>query len=553
MIYKYILYQDINQSKENPVETKEFFSLSLDSIEAATRFVRTLLEKYKVTNMDIVRAQLFVEETIVYWEKASRENEKFSISLRKRFKTITLSLNYWGEQSNPLTLPEETEESEIDLIGQNILIGLSSVTYSYDNGCNNVSYTLKEKPLNPAMTTAIALTAAIVFGLGLQYLAPDVGTLLAKNVLTPLSSKFFGFLNAIVIPVLFLSAIGSIFNMDNISQMKRIFKSLLMWCLEIMLLVSVIAVVAAQLFFLGDSPTQSAGASSDLWKQIGDMIFGIIPANIIQPFLDGNTLEIMFLAIIGGIAMLTLKGRFPLLTKVITEANLIFSTILDAVCSLMPWVVFISVLNMIVSGNGGALLGAIGVIALIMVCYLILVFFILLSVVLVEKMSPIDYLKTAGPFLLIALTTASSSASFASHNAIAVMKQNIREYVVNFSIPVGVLFNKQIVIFHMVLISLFMGKYYQMTFSLGEIIPVVIFCMILSVACPPTPGMGAFLFTISFNLMGLPLEGLALAVSIDIFLDYIATAINVMTTNVGMLHTEHMLATKERKVIGIKR
>jgi Na+/H+-dicarboxylate symporter len=47
------------------------------------------------------------------------------------------------------------------------------------------------------------------------------------------------------------------------------------------------------------------------------------------------------------------------------------------------------------------------------------------------------------------------------------------------------------------------------------------------------------------------LEGLALAVSIDIFLDYIATSINVMTTNVGMLHTEHLLRTKESKVIGI--
>ena len=535
------------------METKKFFSLSLESIESASEFVRTLLEKYNCTKMDSVRAQLFVEETIVYWQKASRENEKFEISLRKRFKTITLSMNFWGEQSNPLTLPEETEESDYDLIGQNILIGLSSVTYSYDNGCNNVSYTLKEKPLNPAMTTASALLAAIIIGSGLQYFAPDTGALIASNILTPLSSKFFGFLNAIVIPVLFLSAIGSIFNMDNISQMKRIFKSLLKWCMEIMILVSVITVVAAQLFFLGDSSTASAGASDDLWKQIGEMIFGIVPANIVQPFLDGNTLEIMFLAIIGGIAMLTLKGRFPFLTKVITESNLIFSTILDAVCSLMPWVVFISVLNMIVSGNGGALLGAIGVIALILVCYLIQVFFILLSVALVEKMNPIDYLKTAGPFLLIALTTASSSASFASHNTIAVMKENIREYVVNFSIPVGVLFNKQIVIFHMVLISLFMGKYYQMTFSLAEIIPVVILCMILSIACPPTPGMGAFLFTISFNLMGIPLEGLALAVSIDIFLDYIATAINVMTTNVGMLHTEHLLRTKESKAVGIKR
>jgi len=531
------------------VETKKFFSLSLDNIEIATAFVRDLLEKYNCTKRDSVRAQLFVEETIVYWEKASQENEKFEISLRKRFKTITLSMNYWGDQSNPLTLPEETEDADLDLIGQNILIGLSSVTYSYDNGCNNVSYTLKEKPLNPAMTTAIALAAAIIIGLGLLHFAPATGVLIASAILTPLSSIFFGFLNAVVIPVLFLSAIGSIFNMDNISQMKIIFKSLLKWCVGIMVLASVIVLAAAQLFYLGNSSVASSGGNSDLWSQVGKMIFGIIPANIIQPFLDGNTLQIMFLAIIGGIVMLTLKGRFPFVTKIITEANLIFSTILDAVCSLMPWVVFISILNMMVSGNGGALFGAIGVIALILGCFLILVLIMLLSVALIEKMSPIAYLKSAAPFLLIAFSTASSSASFASHNATAIFKQDIRDYVVNFSIPVGVLFNKQSVIITMVLTSLFMGGYYQMTFSIGEIIPVIILSMVLSVACPPTPGMGAFLFTIAFNLMGIPLEGLALAVSIDIFLDYPCTAIHVLITNIGMLHTEHMLRMKENKAI----
>ncbi|MGV8906836.1 MAG: dicarboxylate/amino acid:cation symporter [Acetobacterium sp.] len=531
------------------MEVKKFFSLSLNSIDEANKFVRDLLIKNNCTKLDNVRAQLFVEETIVFWEKEAQENQTFEISIRRRFKTITLSLNYWGNQSNPLTLPEDPEDPEFSLIGQNILIGLSSVTYAYENGCNNVSYTLKAKSANPAMTTGIALGAGILCGLIVQYFSPATGLVLANTILTPLSQTFFGFLNAIVIPVLFFSAIGSIFNMDNMAQMKRIFRILLSWSLGIILLASTVSLLAAQFTLLSQDSATTGGATGDLWNQIGEMIFGIIPTNVLQPFLDGNTLQIMFLAIVGGIVMLTLKGRFPFITKVITEGNLIFSTILDAICTLMPWVVFISILNMMVSGNGGALLGAIGLIALILLAFVAINLFLLLSVLLIEKINPMTYLKTIFPFLIIAFSTASSSATLASHNATAVFKQGIRDYVVNFSIPVGVLFNKQFAIPILLLTSLFIGRFYQITFTLGEIIPVVILCMILSVAVPPSPGMGPFLFTIVFNLLGIPLEGLALAVTIDIFMDYPATAGHVMITNIGMLHTEHLLRMKENKRI----
>lgn len=535
------------------MEVKKYFQLKLDSIDEANEFVQKLLQKYKCTKMDNMRAQLFVEEAIVYWEQEAQENATFEISLRKRFKTISLSLNYWGDPSNPLTIPESSEEDseqEFNLIGQNILIGLSTVTYSYENGCNNVSYTLKEKPVNPALTTAIALLAGIFSGLLLQRLAPSLGLLIGNTILTPISSTFFGFLNAIVVPVLFFSTIGSIFNMDNVAQMKRIFRMLLSWSMAIILLTSAITLFAARLTFLSESTSAAGGGSGDLWNQIGKMVFGIIPTNVLQPFIDGNTLQIMFLAIICGVVMLTLKGRFPAITKIITESNLIFTTILDGVCALIPLVVFISILNMMVSGNGGAMLGAIGLIGVILAVFLSLVLIMLISLVFLEKKSPIAYLKTAGSFLLIALSTASSSATFASHTATAMSKQKIRDFVVNFSIPVGVLFNKQFSIPVLLLISLFIGKIYDITFSTGEIIPVMVLCMILSVAVPPSPGMGPFLFTIVFNLLGIPMEGLALAVTIGIFMDYPETTCNVMTTNIGMLHTEHLLSKKEQRVVG---
>lgn len=534
------------------METKKILPLQLSSLDEANAFVRDQLQKYQCPKSDNMKAQLFVEEAIVYWAGQAQANASFELSIQKRFKTISLALNYWGDPQNPLTLPETGEDEEADYkrIGQNILIGLSAVTYAYENGCNQVSYTLKQKPLNPALTTAIALVAAIVVGLLVEMAAPALGKEVGAMILTPISGTFFGFLNAIVIPVLFFSAIGSIVNMDNLAQMKRIFRLLLTWSMAVIILAALVSLAMAQLFLLGQSGRASQGGQSDLWNQIGSMVFGIIPTNIIQPFLDGNTLQIMFLAIIGGVVMLTLKGRFPAVTRIISEANLVFSTILDGVCALMPAVVFISILNMMLSGQGQALLGAFGLIALLLASYLVINLVMLLSLAFYEKISPLAYLKSAAPFLLIALSTASSSATFASHTATALTKQQIRDYVVHFSIPVGVLFNKQDAIPMLLLTAVFVGNIYGISFSLPDMIPVVILCMILSVAVPPSPGMGAFLFTIVFNLLGIPLEGLALAVTIAIFLDYPATTGNVMTTNIGMIHTEHRLRASQARKAG---
>ncbi|WKY45893.1 cation:dicarboxylase symporter family transporter [Eubacteriaceae bacterium ES2] len=521
------------------------FPLNLKSIQEANEMVNEILTKLKCSRAENIKAQLFVEETIVFWEKNGQKDQKFEISITKRFKTITLSLNSFGESLNPLSYEGSSGEDDLDTLSQNILIGLSSVTYAYENGCNQIAYTIKQKPLNPAITTAIALAGGIVGGSILLKSAPELAGSIGTSVLTPISSTFFGFLNAIVIPVLFFSAIGSIFNMENLSQMKRIFRLLLTWCGLMLVVTSLFSVLAAKFFLISGNSSLNSNGNSELWSEIGSMIFGIIPENIIQPFLDGNTLQIMFLAILAGIVLLTLKGRFPILSKFIIEGNLIFSTILDGICALMPVIVFISIFNMVVSGQAGELLGAISLIILVLVVFTMSIVFGLLTLLIVEKINPVSYLKMVFPFVIIAFSTASSSATFQTHTMIATLKQNIRDYVVNFSIPVGVLFNKQDAIPLLLLTSLFIGKIYGVTFSMSSLIPVVFLCMILSVAVPPSPGMGAFLFTVVFNMLGIPLDGLALAVTISIFIDYPATTGNLIITNIGMIHTEHFLARKE--------
>ncbi len=519
---------------------KKDFGLTIANLEAATSFVRDLLKKYKCTSRDLMQAELFTEETVVHWAKAAAAEDTFQIELRKRFKIITISLFYRGAPSNPLSPSGGDADDEFCFIGQNILIGLSTVAYSYENGCNVVAFTLKEKGLNPVAAIGLALGAAVICGLSVNSFAPALQKFLPAAILNPLSNTFFGLLNAIVIPFLFVSVIASIFNMENIAQMKRIFRTLFSWFAGITVVSGVVAVLAGVLYFPPGSGG-NAGASEGIWAQLAAMLFDIVPANIFKSFLDGNTLQTIFLAAIMGIAMLTLKGRFPVLTKAITELNLVLSTLLDAVCSLMPWVIFICIFNMLLSGDGGALLSSLGVVALICICFAVITLLCLASIVVIEKDNPLEYIKTVGSFLLIALTTASSSATFAPHTIVATTKQGIRDYLVNFSIPVGALFSKPYVVPALFLLSLFVGNFYGINFGFADIAAMVLLSIIMSIAVPPAQGMGVFLFTVVFKKFGIHLEGMAMAVSLFILFDYLMTTGNVLSINISMLHTEHWL------------
>lgn len=527
------------------MDLKKEFLLELSNIRPATEFVRDVIKQYKCTNRENIWAQLFTEETMVYWAKMAAAGNPLKIAFHKRFKTISLSMSFVGAPANPLAISEGQDLPEEDLIGSNILIGLSHATYTYKNGCNKITYTIKQTAVNPALAIGGALIGGILCGLLLNRFLPALGPIVSGSFLTPVSQAFFGLLNGMVAPLLFVSVIASIFNMENLAQMKRIFGTLLAWFMGITVAAAIIA-VAATLFYFPITASLGTASGGSTWGKIVEMLFGIIPVNVISPFLEGNTLQIIFLAIISGMVMLTLKGRFPVITDFVTEINLLLSTLLDAIVSLMPWVVFISIFNMALSGEAASLLGTFAPILLILLCYLILLVLVLLSVAIMEKMNPLTYLKTIGPVLMIAMATASSSATFSNHEMTGIIKQNIRDYVVKFAIPVGALFSKPFAVPPMIIISLFVGGFYQVPFAMTDLYPLALLCIILSIAVPPTPGMGSFLFTVIFTWFGIPMEGLAMALTIDIFLDYIITPGNVLTINASMLHIETGLKKLDR-------
>ena len=55
--------------------------------------------------------------------------------------------------------------------------------------------------------------------------------------------------------------------------------------------------------------------------QIYSMILGIIPGNIVTPFLEGNSLQIIFMAVCTGLVLLVLGEKASALRALLDQVN----------------------------------------------------------------------------------------------------------------------------------------------------------------------------------------------------------------------------------------
>ena len=156
-----------------------------------------------------------------------------------------------------------------------------------------------------------ALVSAIVIGIMLTATgASQFITALDDNLLTPIKTMYMNALKMIAAPVVFFSIVGCFSQHSNPSGLSRIGGKII----GLYMLTTVIAVsvgIGTYLLFRPGDPSAAAGLSSKVPAlasqtasvSIKDMIVGFVPSNILAPFLESNMLQLIFLAVLCGMAV----------------------------------------------------------------------------------------------------------------------------------------------------------------------------------------------------------------------------------------------------------
>ena len=499
------------------------YPLTNASVDEISEKVTLFLTELKTEQKNLLRLRLIIEEVLLDWQEHFSAQAVCHVKTGKRFGQPIIELEVEGERFNPLDKTDEDFGSYRSRLLANM--GLAPL-YSYERGRNRVVFKLKKQKANPLLGLAAAVLCAAAVGVGGVWLLPEALRLsVLGNFLTPIYDTFFNILGSIAGPMVFVSVAWGIYGIGDMSTFGRIGKRMILHFIAMMYLICTLSILACIPFFDLHLVWQGGGASQ--LNSLFRMVLDFFPADIVSPFLEGNTLQIILLGAAVGMSLLVLGRQTEVVAQAIEQINYILQLLMEVISSLVPYFIFIVLVQMIWSDTLHVVLSAWKPLLVFLGAAILAAMMLLLYAALQNKVSPLLVLKKVLPPAVIGITTASSVASFGTCVNTCEKKLGISENIVGFGTPLGIVMFPPGTALYFIIICIYTAEVYGVECSVVWFVLAIFTGVLLAIAAPPSPGGTLTCYTIMFTQLGLPEEALVVALALDVLCDFVATGANM--------------------------
>lgn len=447
------------------------------------------------------------------------ENGSFSLRCVKRLGRLRFELSAPGVRYDPFASEEEGGE-----ILRGILAGMGvAPVWQYKNGVNQIIFTPRRRKPSQILLLTVSVVLAAVCG-GICTLLPEyIRSFLSVQLIAPIFNTFMGLLTAIAGPMIFLSVVWGVYSIGDTATLSKIGKRMILRFLLMSLLLTLLAGAVMLPFF----PLAGSGGSSFDFSQLLQMVLDVVPDNFFTPFTQANPLQIIFVAVVIGLAMLVLGAKVSTVASFVEQANSVVQLIMEAVSGMIPFFVFGSIFHMILSGSISTLLRSSKLLPIMLLGHVLVCAAYLLLVCVRKRVSLPVFTKKVAPTFLIGLSTASSAAAYSTNVECCERKLGIDRQIISFGIPLGqvVFMPGAAVIF--LSAGLCMAEVYGVPISPAWLVSALLITVVLAVAAPPVPGGGLTCYTMLFLQLNIPTEAVAITIALNVILEFFGTAVNL--------------------------
>ncbi|MBY6063462.1 dicarboxylate/amino acid:cation symporter [Pseudidiomarina sediminum] len=366
---------------------------------------------------------------------------------------------------------------------------------------------------------------AFVLGVLLGWLVPEIAV-----ALKPLGDAFILFLKMLVVPLIFCAIINAILQLGNDANLGKLGLKTIGLFLTTAVIASIIGLLVGQL--LSVSPEQQLTAVSGYQpKQVPsatEVLLNFIPSNPFAAFSSGNILQIVVFAAIVGVAIRQVGAAAAPLGEVIKASAQVMFRITKMVLELTPLGV-LGLMAWVVGHYGLATLTPLAAfIGAIYLACLIHIVFVYGTLVRFAGLSPWQFFKAVFPAQLVAFTTCSSFGTIpAAHQAVT-ERLGVSKPYASFVLPLGATINMDgCGGIYPAIAAIFIAQLYGIPLETFDYLLIIATATLASVGTAGVPGTAMVMLTVTLNVVGLPLEGIAFIAAIDRIIDMARTATNV--------------------------
>lgn len=259
-----------------------------------------------------------------------------------------------------------------------------------------------------------------------------------------------------------------------------------------------------------------------------ELIAQNVPKSLLGPLGDNqNIIGVIIIAVALGVALRGMKDR-PIVLECVEVAYAVLLKMLHWIIQLVPIGVF-AIVARIVGTQGFGPFKAMGAfIVAVLIALALQATWYLLRIRFFSWVRPMDVLRGMRDALTMAFSTASSTATMPVTYECLTQKVGVREKSASMGALVGANFNNDGTALYEAMAALFIAQLVGYPLTLGHQLKIVLTSIIASVGAAGIPEAGLVTMTLVFTAVGLPVEYIALLLTVDWFLDRCRTTINVL-------------------------
>lgn len=384
----------------------------------------------------------------------------------------------------------------------------------------------------------LQLLVAIVAGILVGKLWPDFGA-----DLKPLADGFIKLIKMVIAPIIFCTVVLGIAHVGDMKAVGRIGVKALIYFEVITTFALLFGLLVGNLVKPGagfhvDAQTLATGAekiakttkNGELPHTV-DFLLNIIPASVISAFAENALLQVLFFAVLFGLALAKFGEHGPpVILEAVDHIGKIFFTIIGWIMKLAPLGAF-GAMAYIVGQYGLSALSSYG--KLIACCYGAAVLFLLVLAVVVRVFAGVSLWKLVRYIkdeLFLALGTASTEVVL-PRIMIKLTEAGCSRATTGLVIPTGYSFNLDGATLYLSICVLFLAQALGVDLSLGEQITAVGVLMLTSKGMAGVPGSSFLALSATITAIGhgsIPVAAVALLLGADRLMDSMRVTVNLL-------------------------
>ncbi len=408
----------------------------------------------------------------------------------------------------------------------------------------------KKIPLHTQIV--IGLILGLIFGLISIFVGiPSSFTI---HFIKPFGTIFVNALKMIAMPLILASLIVGIANLGDISKLSRMGGKTIGIYLITTLLATTIGLLLVntikpwtilteetrtELLESFKNEVSDKTEKAKKFKDEGPLqpVINIIPDNLVNGASENsNMLQIVFFAIIFGVALLQIKSekRNPVL-KFFDGLNEVLIRIIHYIMVFAPYGVFALIATMIVEVSGTNPAKAMEILSALFYYSITVIAGLLVMILIVyplifrffTKTKYKDFFKGIRDAQLLAFSTSSSSATLPVTMECVEENLKVSNEVSSFVLPLGATINMDGTSLYQSVAAVFIAHAMGLELSITSQLAIILTAVLASIGSAGVPSAGMVMLIIVLEAAGIPAAGLALIVAPDRLLDMCRTVVNV--------------------------